>query len=1439
VNSLIFYSSGQPRSSDTQAELISEEKSPAKWASWVTRKNLMKMFLSMLFAYVMLMFSMFFMFTEVAYAYSSAFLPLMLPMLSMLIVLLRGGSRMMHRQRPFRRGNYCPRDDSVRKIDGNRSDSQFARLLLVHGSLRVLAARAIGGRRCGDTRGLPYLKGTRRVMSARSRRCRVNTENELDDVEPSQPLDRNLNTLPGLWGGVKGGKFDADEQKLLKGLSDLLKSFSPKPKADDGGGAQPRPPDPGGSVKKQRKANRDDSLIGGLRRLLERMEQPGRQVDSLQSLQNFVASYAKRSGGEHREQQREQQQREQRTGRAQAKATSQQTFYVGNGRRSPKGTGAGAAKPAVAATDSGRRSFKDVAERAIREPPDVQPVMLNSLHWTGTHVELSEFVEKVSCATSGSHIIAGVTDKPPPGFDGLLVPDDITATLVLRPGSYEGLNGLGVETSEIQAPAACKRGHFRVQKLAYAQLGKSQFPLKWMPKAVSAAPVVEETVTIRGQLFGKFYSAAEWAKVRALAARAQHEHIRKIVLKTPKIEADDVIDVFDFRRPDDSTDRFISCTIRIKKSALGHFMAASGSTPLLYKDFTNSLSVQWVKPQDGESGEAHLTRAYQLSLESNCQGLAFSSTGSLGMRVPKGESQICYRVSGLKCGTARSQVQKFLADRGWREVAVISTTARKDKLVAIIRAMPPSGEVIPPWSYELPNGSNVDVEIWMPAKDSRPLAKDGTSAMRVPTADAAAAAAGGSVITQTTRAAMPAEKAAGDNQADNRETVGDKAKADDANEQSASKQRKAVDTIAETLGLTVVANDGNGDCLPLSVAQAFEASGKTIDAKTIRAQTCATLLKEERSFAKIFGSVDPNGKNCTWKGYVNAVKKPGTMMGSRELLAMAMTWGVRFVIVRPGLETVRVGAGESIIWLKLHGQHYEFLKQTRTPEFQAARKEHIKSIASAYHYVFSSEVDPPSFLVDLTGSGKAKSVASMSIASSVRGKPSSMSVASSVAARRASSKSVPPPAARLGSLSVKVVNDLHEHFVERALLPSSPSGKKAPAPQDQPTALMPLASSARGKRDVNKRAVAASASSAAVAAPVSAAVASRLAMRATRDERKAACASAKRSKLQPSVVKRKRLSASQKVLAQLCKDIPFKGSMDEKLSLVACRADAPAFAQRLRQTAERLHPWLHRPARASDDAAAMWKCAACELTGNDLQRFVSNTELRTPCPKCPTAKLVDLDERRRVAIELGFASLNFGSAPQPACSDALSTYTPRKSAAVGYICPVPGCGWSLPADAKQPTRHVSQHIRMHGKEPPSYTPGHDSEGAKAMRKAQVASADRLLEAWKAEAPSFAHRIDKVESRRSPGEKVSNCRRFLHCTACNKWMEAALNRTLPCYAAAGFDHAQQPAFAKNRAKYITELRITWKRLRREHTIANRKNALGVHQRRLRNPSVPLC
>ena len=370
---------------------------------------------------------------------------------------------------------------------------------------------------------------------------------------PAVPNPRCV-PFPDLWGGAVPDSDKDVNAKLLAGSTALLQSLS-SPSSHASSSAPvgaPSPGDPPGKKQnrtKRKNVQRDNSLLGGLRRLTERMSKPDFKGDPIARLRDFVAA-AENSASALPV--RKDTNRKDNPPKQSAPAPARQP---------PRGSSVAEEKPTY-------------AEAAKRSRPPSIPVSLYQAHWKGTLVPVEDFASRVSTASAGDRLVFGVLDQLPAEISGMVVPDTLTVTLVVLP-SVE----CDLQKTDITAPAACVRGHLRAQQLNFIQLGATVWPLAWKPTAVQTAVPVDETVTLRAQVFSQLIPPPDWTKLRA----RPHATLTDMVMKLPAVCADDVFDVFDVRRPDNPLCTFYSCTVRAKKSAVPKFLQASGQGGLLIK----------------------------------------------------------------------------------------------------------------------------------------------------------------------------------------------------------------------------------------------------------------------------------------------------------------------------------------------------------------------------------------------------------------------------------------------------------------------------------------------------------------------------------------------------------------------------------------------------------------------------------------------------------------------------------------------------------------------------------------------------------------------------------------------------------------------------------------------------------------------------------------
>lgn len=113
---------------------------------------------------------------------------------------------------------------------------------------------------------------------------------------------QELQSLRPMFPDLRGGARPEDA-KLLAGLAELLRSVqgpaTPSPSRD---ATQAPAESRRVNRRKRRKANKDNTLIGNLKRLVERMSKPGFDGDPIKRLSTFNAVESKkRSGSAHAE----------------------------------------------------------------------------------------------------------------------------------------------------------------------------------------------------------------------------------------------------------------------------------------------------------------------------------------------------------------------------------------------------------------------------------------------------------------------------------------------------------------------------------------------------------------------------------------------------------------------------------------------------------------------------------------------------------------------------------------------------------------------------------------------------------------------------------------------------------------------------------------------------------------------------------------------------------------------------------------------------------------------------------------------------------------------------------------------------------------------------------------------------------------------------------
>ena len=251
------------------------------------------------------------------------------------------------------------------------------------------------------------------------------------------------------WYGGASNEPDDVNARLLQGLTALLQTFPVAPTA-----ATTVAPVHDGP-REQRAARRrghaaETSLLEDLRRLLDRLMRPNAGGDFIQRLRRFVQAAERRSetaavvqaATDPIEDWRAEQEPASR-GPVPPWRPRPPAPKSGSAARAPRLRGRGVkplAQPRLPAATvvASRPAVEGTAwrEQLPSRPAAPVPIALCPSHWKGTLVGADDFVSAVNAAGSGDSVICGVCSEVPPGTTGLLVPPDVTATLVLLPAYY-------------------------------------------------------------------------------------------------------------------------------------------------------------------------------------------------------------------------------------------------------------------------------------------------------------------------------------------------------------------------------------------------------------------------------------------------------------------------------------------------------------------------------------------------------------------------------------------------------------------------------------------------------------------------------------------------------------------------------------------------------------------------------------------------------------------------------------------------------------------------------------------------------------------------------------------------------------------------------------------------------------------------------------------
>ena len=141
----------------------------------------------------------------------------------------------------------------------------------------------------------------------------------------------------------------------------------------------------------------------------------------------------------------------------------------------------------------------------------------------------------------------------------------------------------------------------------------------------------------------------------------------------------------------------------LKKSGVGGFL----TKPLDTDGKTGA--VRWLRVQQGESDQQYMQRAIGLAEEqTECKGLAFATTGSLGIRTGEGTNGRRFKISGIPYGIVE-QLKKLLDDAGFKAYEWAEQLRRGARPIWIAKVKPPPGG-IDCFSLNVPWGEGTDAK---------------------------------------------------------------------------------------------------------------------------------------------------------------------------------------------------------------------------------------------------------------------------------------------------------------------------------------------------------------------------------------------------------------------------------------------------------------------------------------------------------------------------------------------------------------------------------------------------------------------------------------------------------------------------------------------------------------------------------------------------------
>ena len=457
----------------------------------------------------------------------------------------------------------------------------------------------------------------------------------------------NARIVPGalgslLRGGGRGKEAKArkaEETKLLDGLRSLIANFcAPAP---DKASANPRGERKTGNGKK---AEHVGGLLGALKQITARAK-PSNHDQLIPKLKRVVSAA------------------EQGT---LSKGRGQPTSITDRNKWSDdigKGKGNSSSPSAVAPTFS----------------PAYVPTNLSSTHWHGLCTAPDKAAVALAKAVSGDHLVIGPLATWSDSACDIPRPDGVTVTYVcLTPGD----SGAGDSSQcfrAVRAPVLDKRAVPKVINVHTLQKGPTRDFLKWGATIGHALPDEQPTAVLRLQLFKANLPNEQWQTISKNVIVGA-----KLWLKTLRIDQAHIVDVFAPKRLDGNLGVFVN--VRVHEVVAPLIDAASGVGGWLARTLPADPadpppppgSVEWLEMDEGESGPTFICRARKLAeADKPCVGLAFSVSGSLGLRKPPGTCTAAFIADGFPEHTTFASCDRWLKDNAWTDITFVKRLSHK------------------------------------------------------------------------------------------------------------------------------------------------------------------------------------------------------------------------------------------------------------------------------------------------------------------------------------------------------------------------------------------------------------------------------------------------------------------------------------------------------------------------------------------------------------------------------------------------------------------------------------------------------------------------------------------------------------------------------------------------------------------------------------------